>query len=49
MPIMHSKSPLLDELEKRVNRNLQADNTAIEDNNASYSSDEVEFDYELPI
>ena len=46
---MHSKSPLLDELVKQVNNNLQADNTDIEDNNDNYSSDEDEFDDELPI
>ena len=49
MSIMHSKSPLLDELVKQVNNNLQADNTDIEDNSDNYSSDEDEFDDELPI
>ena len=46
---MHSKSPLLDELAKRVNHNLQADNTDIEDDDDDYSSDEDELDDELPI
>ena len=49
MPIMHSKSPLPDELVKRVNHNLQADNTDPEDNDDDYSSDEDEFDDELSI
>ena len=43
MPIMHSKSPLPDELVKRVNQNLQADDTDSEDNDDDYSSDEDEF------
>ena len=47
--IMHSKSPLLDELAKRVNHNLQADSTGIEDDDDDYSSDEDELDDELPI
>ena len=49
MPIMHLKSPLPDELVKRVNHNLQADNTDPEDNDDDYSSDEDEFDDELSI
>ena len=49
MPVMHSKSVLLDELVKRVNHNLQVDNTDNEDDNHDYSSDEVEFDDEMPI
>ena len=46
--IMHSKSSLLDELVKRVNRNVQADHTDIEDDNGDYSSDEEEFNDGLP-
>ena len=46
---MHSKSPLLDELAKRVNHNLQADSTDIEDDDDDYSSDEDELDDELPL
>ena len=46
---MHSKSPLLDELVKQANHNLQADNTDIEDDKNYYSSGEDEFDDELPI
>ena len=49
MPTMHLKSPLPDELVKRVNHNLQADNTDPEDDDDDYSSDEDEFDDELPI
>ena len=49
MPIMHSKSPLPDELVKRVNYNLQVDNTDPEDDDDDYSSDEDEFDDKLPI
>ena len=49
IPIIHSKPPLLDELVKRVNRNLQADNTDIEDDDDDYSIDDNEFDDELPI
>ena len=49
MPMMHSKSPLLDELVERVNRNHQGDNTNSEDDDGDYSSDEDEFDDELPI
>ena len=47
MSIMDSKSPLLDELVKRVNNNLEADNTDTEDDSDDYSSDEDEFDDEL--
>ena len=36
------KIPLPDELVKRVNRNLQADNTDSEDDEDDYSSDEDE-------
>ena len=46
---MHSNFPLLDELVKRINHNLQANNTDIEDNNDNYSSDEDEFEDALPI
>ena len=46
--IMHSKSSLLDELVKRVNRNVQADHTDIEDDNGDYTSDEEEFNDGLP-
>ena len=49
MPIIHSKSPLLGELVKRVNCNLQTDNTDIEDDDDDYSSDEDEFDVEVDI
>ena len=49
MPTMHSKSPLLDKLVKRVNQNLQPDNTEIEDDDNDYSSNEDEFDDELSI
>ena len=49
MPIMHSKSPLLDKLVKRVNQNLQPDNTEIEDDDNVYSSNKDEFDDELSI
>ena len=49
MPIIHSKSPLLGELVKRVSCNLQTDNTDIEDDDDDYSSDEDEFDDELGI
>ena len=45
---MHSKSSLLDELVKRVNRNVQADHTDIEDDNGDYTSDEEEFNDGLP-
>ena len=48
MPIMYSKSPLLDELVKRVKQNLQADNADIEDDDDDYFSEEDEFDDELP-
>ena len=49
MPMIHSNSLLLDELVKQVNRNHQADNTNIEDDDGDYSGDEDEFDDELPI
>ena len=49
MPIIHSKPPLLGELVKRVNCNLQTDNTDIEDDDDDYSSDEDEFDVEVDI
>ena len=49
MPIMDSKSPLLDEPVKRVNHNLQLDNTEIDDDYDDYSSYEDEFDDEVPI
>ena len=49
MPIMHSKSLLLDKLVKRVNENLQPDNTEIEDDDNDYSSNKDEFDDELSI
>ena len=49
MPIRHSKSPLLDKLVKRVNQNLQPDNTEIEDDDNVYSSNKDEFDDELSI
>ena len=49
MSIIGSKSPLLDELVKRVNRNFQADNTDNEDDDDDYSIDEDKFDDELPI
>ena len=48
MPIMYSKSPLLDELVKRVKQNLQADNADLEDDDDDYFSEEDEFDDELP-
>ena len=48
MPIMDSKFPLLDEPVKRVNHNLQLDNTEIDDDNDD-SSNEDEFDDEVPI
>ena len=41
---MHSKSPLLDELD-----NLQADNKDIEEDYDDYSSDEDKFDDELHV
>ena len=44
MPIMHSKSHLLDELD-----NLQADNKDIEEDYDDYSSDEDKFDDELHV
>lgn len=49
MPIMDSKSPLLDEPVKRVNHNLQLDNTEIDDDYDDYSSYEDKFDDEVPI
>ena len=49
MSIMHSKSPLPDELVKRVDHILQADNTNPEDDDDDYSNDEDEFDDEQPI
>ena len=50
LPIMHSISALLDELVKWVNHNLQLDNTDPgDDDDDYYSSDENEFDDELPI
>ena len=49
MPIMDSKFPLLDEPVKRVNHNLQLDNTEVDDDNDDYSSNEDEFDDEVPI
>ena len=49
MPIMDSKFPLLDEPVKRVNHNLQLDNTEIDDDNDDYSSNEDEFDDEVLI
>ena len=49
IPVMHSKSPLLEELLKWVNQKLKADNTGTEDDNDDYSSDEDEFDDELSI
>ena len=49
MPIIYSKSPLLDELVKWVNHHLQTDNTATEEDDDDYSSDEDEFDAELSI
>ena len=49
MPIMHSKSPLPDDLVKRVNHNLQADNTDPEDDDDDYSNDEDEFDDKLSV
>ena len=45
---MDSKFPLLDEPVKRVNHNLQLDNTEIDDDNDD-SSNEDEFDDEVPI
>ena len=39
---MYSKSPLPDELVKRVNHNLQVDNADSEDDDDDYSSDEDE-------
>ena len=47
--MMDSKSPLLDEPVKRVNHNLQLDNTEIDDDYDDYSSNEDEFDDEFPI
>ena len=49
MPIMHSKSPLTDELVKQVNHKLQTNNPDPEDINDDYSGDEDEFDDELAI
>ena len=49
MPIMHSKSHLLDELVKRVNHNFQADNKDNEDDDDNYSSYEDECVDKLPI
>ena len=49
IPIMHSKSPLLEELLKWVNHKLKADNTSTEDDNDDYCSDEDESDDELSI
>ena len=46
---MHSKSPLPDELVKRVNYNLQADNADPEDDDDDCSSDEGDLDNELSI
>ena len=46
---MDSKFPLLDEPVKRVNHNLQLDNTEIDDDHDDYSSNEDEFDDEAPI
>ena len=46
---MDSKSPLLDEPVKRVNHNLQLDNTEIDDDYDDYSSYEDKFDDEVPI
>ena len=43
------KCSLPDKLVKRVNRNLQVDNADPEDDNDDYSSDEYEYDDELPI
>ena len=48
VPIMHSKSALLYELVKLVNHNLQLDNIDPGDDDNDYSSDEDEFDDELP-
>ena len=48
MPIIYSKSSLLDDLVKWVNHNLQTDNTGTEDDDDDYSSHEDEFDAELP-
>ena len=48
MPIIHSKSPLPDELVKLVNHNLQADSTDPGDDDDYYYSDEDEFDDQLP-
>lgn len=45
---MDSKFPLLDEPVKRVNHNLQLDNTEIDDDNDD-SSNEDEFDDEVLI
>ena len=49
MPMMDSKSPLLDEPVKRVNHNLQLDNTETDDDYDDYSSNEDELDDEVPI
>ena len=46
---MDSKFPLLDEPVKRVNHNLQLDNTEVDDDNDDYSSNEDEFDDEVLI
>ena len=46
---MDSKSPLLDEPVKRVNHSYQLDNTEIDDDYDDYSSNEDEFDNEVPI
>ena len=46
---MDSKFSLFDEPVKRVNHNLQLDNTEIDDDNDDYSSNEDEFDDEVPI
>ena len=49
MPIVHLKSPLPDELVKRVNHNFKVDNTDPEDDDDNYSSSDNEFDDELLI
>ena len=49
IPIMHSKSPVLDELAKGVDRSLQLDNSDIEYDDDDYSSDEDKFDDEQPL
>ena len=46
---MHLKCSLPDKLVKRVNRKLQVDNADPEDDSDDYSSDEYEYDDELPI